>query len=111
RKPSGASGPRAADNRAVPRRPWERRPTPRTGPEPSAGWLRDVESWCGSLLLRRRRIVAARRSGKHAAAVGHLDRPRVAGLRAVLRKHAVDRDRVADFQGIRAPAISRQRVG
>src|SRR5438105_14186402 len=49
-----------------------------------------------------RRVVAARRSGEHAAAVGQLHQPGVARVRSVLRAHAVDCDAVADLQRVRA---------
>src|SRR5262245_37006487 len=62
------------------------------------------------LALRGRRIVAARGSGKDTAAVRELDRPRVAGMRSILRERAVDLDRIADLQRIRSPAVARQRV-
>src|SRR5712692_4792904 len=51
------------------------------------------------LLLWRRWIVATRGTGKYAPAVRKLYRARVAGLRAILRQHAVDGDLVARLQG------------
>src|SRR5438874_6600136 len=65
-----------------------------------------------ALLLRqrRRRIVAAHGSREHAAAVRELHHARVAGLRSVFGERAVDRDRVAHLQRVRAPAVARQRV-
>src|SRR5204863_2405621 len=63
------------------------------------------------LSLRRRRIVATRGTGKYGAAVRKLGDADVAGLRAVLRHEALNRDRVAVFQRILAPAVPRQGIG
>src|SRR5205823_10933519 len=60
--------------------------------------------------LWRRWSIATRRTGEHTSSIRKLDEPRVTGLRAILRQHALDGDLVVRLQGVLAPAVPRQRV-